>query len=123
MRMLKGIVVVWMAVFLYSCQEAPQVEYNGVPLTSEEIRALGESVKAQESETLPQTEAETEQETKEPADGIVFWTAGGEVWHEWQDCYRISKKNPVLTGSIEEAMAANKDRGCSSCCEQTEEEK
>jgi hypothetical protein len=95
---------------------APQVEYDGAVLSSEEIRALGKNVLAQ-TETLPQTESETEKEMREPADGTVYWTEGGEVWHEWRDCSRISKKSPVLTGSIEDAVAAKKDRGCSFCCE------
>ena len=113
MKLLKMIAVLLVAFSLCACARPPQVEYDGAVLSSEEIRALGKKALTQ-TETLMQTE--TEKETHEPADGIVYWTEGGEVWHEWRDCSRISKKNPVLTGSIEDAMAAKKDRGCSFCC-------
>ena len=51
----------------------------------------------------------------EPADGIVYYSEGGEVWHEWRTCGHLSQKNEIFTGSIEDAMAAGKERGCSYC--------
>lgn len=104
-------VVLVLLVFLCSCHSsAPVVEYDGRLLSAEEIGELGESFRGE-------TETETQEETKEPADGIVHWTAGGEVWHESRSCNRISQTSPVITGSIDEAIAAKKERACSICCE------
>ena len=115
-----GRIVVWLvALALTSCSSAlPQVEYNGRPLTEEELADMQEELeraeKAKETEGEVVTEAVTE--TEEPADGIVHWTKGGTVWHERESCVRISKKDTIQTGSIEQAMAAGKARGCATCC-------
>lgn len=110
-------IVLVLLVFLCSCHSSvPVVEYDGRLLSSEEIWELGESFRG-ETETETETETEAQEETKEPADGIVHWTAGGEVWHESRSCNRISQRSPMITGSIDEAIAAKKERACSVCCE------
>ena len=105
-----------LTLLLASCAPvSPTVEYDGRQLSSEEIRQLGESFLLSETET--ETEPETEKETKEPADGIVHWTAGGSVWHESRACSRLSRSSTVVTGTVDEAIAAKKGKGCSFCCE------
>ena len=103
-------------VLLSACaSNEPRVEYNGRQLSDEEIVAMGEML---ESETEGQTESETQAvtETEEPPDHIVHWTEGGKVWHERLSCSRLSEKDERQTGSIEQAIEAGKERGCSFCC-------
>lgn len=111
MKKLSALLLV--ALLLCSCESrTPRVEYDGKLLSEEDIAALGKPF-----ETEAEKETETETETDEPADGIVHWTDGGTVWHERLSCSRLSDKSPVRTGSVDEALAAKKERGCSFCCE------
>lgn len=107
------------AVFCACSTNAPRVEYNGEALSREEIFALADQF-PRETETEPEAVSETKAETREPADGIVYWTAGGEVWHEWSTCGHLSQKNEIKNGSVEDAAAAGKERGCSFCTEKQE---
>ena len=108
------------AVLFCSCAaDEPQVEYNGELLSQEDIFALADQFTATETAD-EETESEETEESKEPADGIVYWTEGGSVFHEWHSCGHLSKKNEIMSGSIEEAIAAGKERGCAFCTESQE---
>ena len=113
---MRKLVIIWilLAMLLCSCSaDDVLVSYNGEELSAEEIFELSEQF-PRETETVKETETEAE-ETVEPADGIVYYSEGGEVWHEWRTCGHLSQKNEIFTGSIEDAMAAGKERGCSYC--------
>ncbi len=45
---------------------------------------------------------------------IVYWTKSGSVWHTKKDCYHLKNKE-FISGTIEEAREANKERLCSNC--------
>lgn len=53
-----------------------------------------------------------ETETSMKAD--VYWIESGEVWHIKRDC-RYLKNKTVVSGSVEDAVAAGKIRACSAC--------
>lgn len=109
--------LILLAMLFCACSaDAPRVEYNGEELSREEIFSLSDRF-PRETEAETEPESETEEETREPADGIVHWTAGGEVWHEWSSCGHLSQKNEVESGSVEDAISAGKERGCSFCTE------
>lgn len=44
----------------------------------------------------------------------VYWTKSGEVWHSFSGCQYL-KNAEVLSGSLEEALAAKKTKQCSIC--------
>ena len=91
------------------------MEYNGKELSAEEIFSLADRFPREaetETETLFEIESE---ETVAPTDGIVYFTDGGTVWHEWSTCGHLSQKGEVKSGSIEDAIEAGKERGCSFC--------
>ena len=103
---------------LPSCAEPlPAVSYNGKEMTEEELFALADAL-AKAAETESETEAPEPEETEEAADGIVHWTENGAVYHEWDTCSHLSKKDPVQTGSISQAQEAGKERGCFFCVDQ-----
>lgn len=113
---MRKLVIVGIALTLLLCScsaREAKVSYNGKELSAEEIFELSEQF-PRETETVKETEPKIE-ETVEPADGIVYYSEGGEVWHEWRTCGHLSQKNEIFTGSIEDAMAAGKERGCSYC--------
>ncbi len=56
-------------------------------------------------------------ETDENSDIIVYWLAGGSVWHASASCSSISGADPakVKSGSVYDAVADGKDRACKTC--------
>ena len=45
---------------------------------------------------------------------IVYWTKSGKVWHLSENC-RYIKNSEQISGTVEEAIEAGKERVCSSC--------
>lgn len=74
-----------------------------------------------ETEATSEPEPEAPEETREPQDGIVHWTAGGEVWHEWNTCSHLSRRDEIVTGTVEEAEREGKLRGCAFCTRETKQ--
>ena len=74
------------------------------------------------TEEIPETkehESEHNKNTDETTaageeNGIVYWTKSGGVWHSSRDC-RYIKNSEVESGSVDDAIAAGKERVCSSC--------
>lgn len=50
-------------------------------------------------------------------DGDVFWAPSGEVFHTSPDCRAFTQSEELITGSVEEAFAANRTRLCYFCAE------
>ena len=122
MRKILIIAVLVSAALLGSCvADEPRVEYNGELLSQEDIFALADQFTATET-VEEETESEESEETREPADGVVYWTESGSVFHERLSCGHLSKKNEIISGSIEEAIAEGKARGCAFCTESQEPE-
>lgn len=48
-------------------------------------------------------------------EGDVFWAPTGTVFHTSPDCQSFTQSEELITGSVEEAFAANRTRLCSFC--------
>lgn len=46
---------------------------------------------------------------------VVYWAAGGEVYHLDPDCSHLDRTGELVQGSVTEAMEAGKQRLCSRC--------
>ena len=51
----------------------------------------------------------------EEVSNTVYWVKNGEVWHTKSTCGSLSRSKSILSGSVEEAMLAGKDRVCKRC--------
>lgn len=49
------------------------------------------------------------------AEGDVFWTKSGTLWHSSYKCSSLSRSKTILHGTLEEAMLAGKVRACTRC--------
>ena len=56
------------------------------------------------------------------ADGDVFWSASGTIWHATYECSFLANSKTVYHGSVDEARLEGKERECSRCF-LTEEDK
>ena len=72
---------------------------------------MTESATTESETTEPET---TEPETTEADDGTVYWIENGSVWHNDVNCQHIKGKD-IISGSVEDAMEAGKERLCKSC--------
>jgi len=48
-------------------------------------------------------------------DTVVYWTAGGSVWHITDACSALAKSKSILSGSEAQAAEAGKTRVCKRC--------
>lgn len=46
---------------------------------------------------------------------IVYWTVSGSVWHTDKNCSSLEHANEILSGTVNEAIAAKKSRVCKKC--------
>lgn len=51
------------------------------------------------------------------ANGDVFWTKSGSIWHTSHKCSYLSRSKVIYHGSVEEAMLEGKLRGCTRCAQ------
>ena len=68
------------------------------------------------------TEQLTEKYPKEydkDGDLIVFWLESSKVWHESRYCSSLSRSDPnkIIQGSVEDGIAAGKERACKNCAD------
>lgn len=120
MKRLRILFLAALSVTLCACAaHEPRVEYNGERLSESDIFSLADRFST-ETENESETETEPPEETQEPTDGIVHWTEGGLVWHEWLSCGHLSDEDEVKSGRVEDAAAAGKERGCAFCTDEQE---
>lgn len=55
------------------------------------------------------------------ADGDVFWTASGTLWHSTYTCTYISRSKEIIHGSLDDALLAGKTGACTRCATQSGE--
>ncbi|HBG65517.1 MAG TPA: hypothetical protein DDW78_03490 [Treponema sp.] len=58
----------------------------------------------------------------EEATSQVYWTAGGKVFHIYEDCQHLNRTEELTLGSTQEAEAAGKERLCKTCFSRHEKE-
>lgn len=51
----------------------------------------------------------------EQATENVYWTAGGSVYHIYEDCQHLNRTEELVLGTATEAEAAGKERLCKTC--------
>jgi len=107
---------------LISCGQNTEVT-GGVRVTPEMLesvsRSLVEATATEPSEdTQPTTAVSEMTESTVSVDGtpdVVYWTESGSVYHVTAQCSSLRHSAQILHGSVEEAMAAKKERPCKSC--------
>ena len=90
---------------------------TGIFGTAEETSAMVEETSAVVEDSFDSTET-TETEEDSAAEGMVYWTEGGSVYHTNRDCRHLQKAKDVLQGSQERAARLGKERLCSACGDQ-----
>ena len=81
--------------------------------TADTVTEATESSKNSEENTEKSESCDATEENCDDGD-IVYWIASGEVWHLSQNCRYIKNKS-FVSGTVEEAMEADKSRVCSAC--------
>lgn len=103
---------------LMSCSPAGSDGGNfnaGYPVSPDELRRYGEELSdgVQTSVQLP---------AEPPKGKIVYWTAGGTVYHLYRDCGHISSAKEVETGTVGMAKNAGIGKFCRTCAKKYAEE-
>ena len=62
----------------------------------------------------PQQPSEPAQPS-EPQESVVYWTPGGETWHSTRNCPSLKRSKNIISGTVEQAKAAHKNRPCANC--------
>ena len=84
----------------------------------------GRAPTADEIASLPTPPAQPDPPVQQPSDpvtpvdpipSVVYWTPGGSVYHTTPDCPSLKRSHTILSGSVEQAMAAGKGRVCKNC--------
>ena len=74
------------------------------------VTTVPETTAAPPETTPPVTSAPTENQTD-----TVYWVKNGGVWHLRRDCSSLSRSKEILSGTVNEAIAAGKERVCKLC--------
>ncbi len=81
----------------------------------------GDSPKGAEKSGMNEIGAFSTQNTEEnkadkPDDSdVVYWTEGGTVWHTKRECPSLSRSKKIISGTVDEAISADKERACKKC--------
>lgn len=97
---------------LPGCSPAQTGLIGGETVTPERLREISASLFTTAAE--PGSESEPVA-TLDGVTGTVYWAAGGSVVHLDADCYHLAHASQILTGTVEEAIAAGKQILCVSC--------
>ena len=62
-------------------------------------------------------QAETPSYAEDVADGVMYFTENGSVWHRDRECSSLKRSTNVLSGTVEEAEAKGKAAPCKRCAE------
>lgn len=111
-------------VFLSGCSQYSDFNrgfYAGETITPERLAEI--SLELAASEKAPSgdsgtTQGETEKKvflTDEFGNIVVYWTAGGSVWHYKRDCGALINSAAIESGPIDKAMEAGMERACRKC--------
>lgn len=88
---------------LPSCvSEADDGRYTGVLANEDIIASIRQEIADKENSLLA-------------AEGDVFWTESGKLWHKSLDCSYLANSKTILHGTVEEAKLEGKEKPCSRC--------
>lgn len=62
-----------------------------------------------------QAAPESVEQNVEPQGDTVYWTPNGKSYHNTSECSTLSRSKTILSGTIDEAMAAGKTDPCNVC--------
>jgi len=82
--------------------------YAGETVTPEQLESIAQMIRDEQTAKYPDI-------TGENGETLYCWIAGGTVYHRSTACYSLSKSTGIVTGTLEEALAAGKERLCSVC--------
>ena len=123
-KAMKAIIMVVILSAVVSCQ--PQQKPSaGIPVTPEMLESVSQSL-AQSASATESTEEDDVNVTVEWIDesletehdsltDVVYWTESGSVYHVTDQCSSLKHSEKILHGSVEEALAAKKERPCKTC--------
>ena len=75
----------------------------------------GEDDKSNTSQVVDESDASNGSGPDSEETSIVFWTSGGSVWHLFEDCGHLKRGKEILSGTVQDAMDAGKEKVCSTC--------
>ena len=99
---------------------APLPETTAAPET---VRApettKAPETKVQETTKAPETTAEpsttSQSSSSDRKTGTVYWVESGKVWHTTDKCSTLSRSKDIMSGTVDAAKAAGKERVCKRC--------
>lgn len=67
------------------------------------------------SQTAETTDPVASEPQADEAQDVVYWTEGGSVYHITDQCSTLRRSKNILHGTVDEALAAKKERPCKTC--------
>ena len=98
-----------------------QVFYGGEILNDSKISEIKAEILNNEDNKSEGSSSDSENNTpgSEEQDGAeystVYWTSGGSVWHLSEDCGHLKRGKVIISGTVQDAMDAGKEKVCSTC--------
>lgn len=104
------------ATALPETSELPDETATAAPDTSEIPDGTTSEVPEASETTAPVTETDDlPDETTKPDSVTVYWTASGTKYHTHRDCGSLKNSTNVISGTLEEALEAEKEGLCKRC--------
>lgn len=72
-----------------------------------------ETTKAPETTAAPSTTSQSSSSDRKT--GTVYWVESGKVWHTTDKCSTLSRSKDIMSGTVDAAKAAGKERVCKRC--------
>ncbi|MBO5219911.1 MAG: hypothetical protein J6C52_10800 [Clostridia bacterium] len=88
----------------------PETIFVPETISVPETTAVPETTSAPVTADAPETTSAAELQ-----DNVVYWVKNGEVWHISVNCSSLSRSKSILSGTVEAAMDAGKERVCKRC--------
>lgn len=83
------------------------------PVSTESVSTSADASSAQ-TDTV-QADPESVEQNVEPQGDTVYWTPSGKSYHATSECSTLSRSKTILSGTLDEAMAAGKTDPCNVC--------
>lgn len=83
------------------------------PVSTESASTSADTSSAQTDAV--QADPESVEQNVEPQGDTVYWTPSGKSYHATSECSTLSRSKTILSGTLDEAMAAGKTDPCNVC--------